>query len=132
MLFRSAEGAILKVVAPKIFGVTADDGSSVEADEKIDGGPSLLFDAVALIPSREGATLLAKEATARDFVTDAFAHLKFIAYTAAAEPLLEKAGVLAERDEGFVRLDGTDGAKAFVAACRKLRFWPREAKVKQV
>ena len=76
--------------------------------------------------------LLAKEATARDFVSDAFAHLKFIAYTEDATPLLQKAGVLEDRDEGFVPLRSADDAKAFVAACRKLRVWQREAKVKQV
>jgi catalase len=126
------EGALLKLVAPMVGGIEASDGTWLEADEKIDGGPSVLFDAVALIPSREGAALLAKEATARDFVADAFAHMKFIGYVAAAEPLLEKAGVLAERDQGFVPLAAADDAKAFVAACRKLRFWQREAKVKQV
>jgi catalase len=126
------EGALLKLVAPMVGGVEASDGSWLEADEKIDGGPSVLFDAVALIPSREGAMLLAKEATARDFVSDAFAHLKLIAYTEDATPLLRKAGVLEDRDEGCVPLRSADDAKAFVAACRKLRVWSREAKVKQV
>jgi catalase len=123
---------MLKLVAPMVGGIEASDGSWLEADEKIDGGPSVLFDAVALIPSRDGAALLAREASARDFVSDAFAHLKFIAYVAAAEPLLEKAGVLADLDEGCVKLSAADDAKAFVAACRKLRFWQREAAVKQV
>ncbi len=75
-----AEGAMLKIVAPKIFGVTADDGSTVEADEKIDGGPSVVFDAVAVLPSAEGAAMLAKMPAAKDFVTDAFAHYKFVAH----------------------------------------------------
>jgi catalase len=76
--------------------------------------------------------MLAKEATARDFVADAFAHMKFIGYAAAAEPLLKKAGVAEDRDEGFLPLGSADDAAAFVTACRKLRFWPREARVKQV
>jgi catalase len=127
-----AEGAMLKLVAPMVGGIEASDGTWLEADEKIDGGPAVLFDAVAIIPSREGAVMLAREATARDFVSDAFAHLKFIAYTEAATPLLEKAGVLADKDEGFVPLAAADDAKRFVQACRKLRLWSREAKVKQV
>ena len=126
------EGAMLKLVAPMVGGIETSDGTWLEADEKIDGGPSVLFDAVALIASKEGAALLAREATARDFVSDAFAHLKFIAYTDAAMPLLEKAGVLADRDEGCVQLGSAQDAKAFVAACRKLRVWQREARVKQV
>jgi catalase len=127
-----AEGALLKFVAPMVGGIEASDGSWIEADEKIDGGPSVLFDAVALLPSREGGDLLAKEPTARDFVADAFAHMKFIGYSEAAVPLLRKAGVLEDLDEGCLALDAADDAKTFVGACRKLRFWPREAKVKQV
>jgi catalase len=126
------EGAMLKVVAPMVGGIEASDGSFLEADEKIDGGPSVLFDAVALLPSAQGAAMLANEATARDFVAGAFAHLKFIGYGAAAEPLLKKAGVLEDLDEGMLPLENADDAEAFVAACRKLRFWPREARVKQV
>ena len=83
---------MLKLVAPMVGGIEASDGSFIEADEKIDGGPSVLFDAVVLLPSADGAAMLAREATARDFVADAFAHLKFIGYGAAAEPLLKKAG----------------------------------------
>ncbi len=126
------EGALLKLVAPMVGGIEASDGSFIEADEKIDGGPSVLFDAVVLLPSADGAQMLAREASARDFVADAFAHLKFIGYGAAAEPLLKKAGVLEDRDEGCLVLRSAGDAEAFVAACRKLRFWSREASVKQV
>jgi catalase len=49
-----AEGAVWEVVAPKIGGVTLDDGTKVAAKQKIDGGPSVLFDAVAVLPSEEG------------------------------------------------------------------------------
>ena len=69
-----------------VGGVEASDGSWIEADEKIDGGPSVVFDAVAVLLSDAGAKLLADEATARDFVADAFAHCKFIAHTAAVAP----------------------------------------------
>jgi catalase len=126
------EGAMLKFVAPMVGGVEASDGTWIEAHEKIDGGPSVVFDAVVLLPSAAGADLLAKEPTARDFVADAFAHLKFIGFTDAAQPLLEKAGVLEDPDEGIMPLKSADDAHTFVAACRKLRFWQREARIKQV
>lgn len=122
-----AEGAMLELVAPKIGGVTASDGTLHPAQQKINGGPSVLYDAVALLPSAAGATLLVNEATAKDFISDAFAHAKFIAYGDAAMPLLEKAGVVP--DGGFVALKNAKDAKAFVQACRQLRFWEREAKV---
>jgi len=124
------EKAMLKIVAPKIGGVKASDGSWVDADEKIDGGPSVVFDAVVLLASGKGAEALTRESTARDFVADAFAHLKFIGYVDAAGPLLEKAGVAADGDEGVIRLDKPSSAAAFVKACRKLRLWDRESAVK--
>jgi catalase len=126
------EGAMLKFVAPMVGGVEASDGRWIDAHEKIDGGPSVVFDAVALLPSDEGAKLLAAEPTARDFVADAFAHSKFIGYCEAAKPLLRKASVLDDMDEGCIALDAADDAAPFVQRCRKLRYWAREARVKQV
>jgi catalase len=126
------QGAMLKVVAPMVGGVTASDGSWIEAHEKIDGGPSVVFDAVAVLLSPEGATFLARESTARDFVADAFAHLKIIGFNDAAKPLLEKAGVLEHRDEGVIPLGAAGDVAAFLAACAQLRIWSREPKVKVV
>ena len=65
------------------------------------------------------------EAAARDFVADAFAHCKFIGYTAGEAPLLQKAGVDPEADNGMIPLD-EDALEDFVMACRKLRLWERE------
>jgi catalase len=50
------EGAVLKLVAPRVGGVKASDGKMIPADEKLDGGPSGVFDAVALLVSPQGAT----------------------------------------------------------------------------
>ncbi|KZD03456.1 catalase [Oceanibaculum pacificum] len=127
-----AEGAMLTLVAPMVGGVEASDGSWIVADEKIDGGPSVVFDAVALLLSAEGAELLAEESTARDFVADAFAHQKFIAHTAEALPLMEKAGVKPDADEGVIALSVAKDTAGFVEACRKLRLWTRGPRVKQV
>ena len=126
-----AEGAIVEIVAPTVGGIAASDGKAIPAKQKINGGPSVLYDAIAVIPSADGAALLAREASARDFVNDAFAHAKFIAYNDAAKSLFEKAG-LKEMDGGFVALKSAADAKKFLQACRRLRFWEREAKVHAV
>jgi catalase len=118
------EGALSEIVAPKVGGVKASDGSWIEAAQKIDGGPSVLYDAVALLPSEEGAKLLAKEPAARDFVADAFAHKKFIGYVDAAAMLFGTTGITEKRDEGCIPLKGAD-CSAFITACRKLRHWAR-------
>jgi len=124
-----AEGAVLELIAPKIGGIAASDGSRIPADHAVGGGPSVLFDAVAVLPSKEGAALLAGNAAARDFLTDAYAHAKFIAFVSDAKPLFEKAGVT-DLDKGFVALKAAADAQGFVETCRALRFWDREPKVK--
>ncbi|NIJ09477.1 catalase [Sphingomonas vulcanisoli] len=124
-----AEGAVWEVVAPKIGGVTLDDGTAVAAKQKIDGGPSILFDAVAVLPSAEGVKLLAQDAASKDFVSDAFGHCKFIGVGANAKPLFDESRVPPDLDEGFLPLGKPKDAQAFVTACRALRFWPREMTV---
>ncbi|MEO5923848.1 MAG: catalase [Bryobacteraceae bacterium] len=121
-----AEGAIVEVIAPKVGGVTAKDGSNIGAQQKLGGGPSVLYDAVAVIPSAKGCEALLTNPDARDFLSDAYTHLKFIGYIETAQPLLEKVGL--QIDEGFISLTGAKGAATFVTACRKLRLWEREDK----
>ncbi|UOA34210.1 Catalase C (plasmid) [Sulfitobacter sp. DSM 110093] len=120
------EGAMVAIVTPHIQGVTLSDGSTRAADEKIDGGPSVVFDAVALVFGEEKADQIAKNKPSQDFVSDAFAHNKFIAWTKAADPLLSAAGV--EKDEGTTEIS-SDNAGGFLQTCRKLRFWEREEKL---
>ena len=123
-------GAVVEVISPKIGGVEASDGTWIEGKHMIDGGPSVLFDAVAVLLSETGGERLAKEAAARDFVADAFAHCKFIGFTANAAPLFLKAGVEPDADEGLFTLDADDTVDDFAKSCRKLRLWARETAVK--
>ena len=105
------EGAVVEVIAPAIGGVTASDGSLIEGRQKIGGGPSVLYDAVAVLPSVKGCQMLLKNAAAKDFVSDAFAHLKFIAYVDSAVPLFQKAGIAAaDMDPGFIEVGKAAGA----------------------
>ena len=105
-------GATFEIIAPKVGGVKASDGSWIEADQMIDGGPSVLYDAVALLPAAAAMDDLLQESTARDFVADAFAHCKFIGYVEAAVPLFEKAGIAAEDfDEGCIAMANAKDAK---------------------
>jgi len=57
--------AAYQVIAPKIGGVTLSDGTAVAANHKIDGGPSVLFDAVAVVVAEAGAAMLANDAAAK-------------------------------------------------------------------
>ena len=119
-----AEGATVERVAARVYGVTAAGGQKIPAEHKIDGAPSVVFDAVAILASADGAAELAKNHAARSFAADAFAHAKFIGVGGAGAMLLDAAGVT-ERDGGI--LDLADGAEGFAKACRALRFWDRVA-----
>jgi catalase len=120
------EGAVHEIIAPKVGGVTASDGTKVVAAQMLAGGPSVLYDAIALLPSEAGATALLSDPAARDFVADAFAHCKFIGYVAAARPLFDKAGIADELDDGVVEIAGAKGTAGFVGSLGRLRFWERE------
>ena len=120
----SAAGASVKIVAPKVGGVTLADGSVLPADGQLAGTPSVLFDAVAVILSDAGAKALSREAAAVDFVRDAFGHLKAIGVDAGGRTLLKQAQV--GKDAGVVDIADT---KAFIAMA-KTRQWAREASVR--
>ncbi|WP_118135525.1 catalase [Oceanicella sp. SM1341] len=119
-----AAGGMLEVVAPKVGGVTLSDGSALPAQQKIDGGPSVLYDAVAIIAPAEGVEMLAAMHPAKMFAADAFAHAKFIALSEPAGGLLDAAGVSA-RDDGVISLDAPADAKGFIKTCGALRYWDR-------
>ena len=72
----------------------------------------MLYDAVALLVAKEGLDPLADNPAARDFVADAFAHSKFIAYSAAGKPFLSATLGEDKLDKGFIELrENKDVAK---------------------
>lgn len=120
------KGAALRIVALRIAGIETAEGKQLPADEKLDGGPSVLFDAVAVIASPTGAQSLAGNPLARDFISDAFAHCKFIGYNDGAADLLEQAGLgKNRRDDAIIQLRGRTDSENFVNALGALRYWRR-------
>ncbi len=114
-------GGTAKLIAPKVGNVPLSDGSMMKADAQLFGQPSVTVDAIAVVLGEAACKKLVKEGAAVQFVMDAFGHLKAIGYSAAAKPLLDKAGV--EADEGVTNLAG-------FAKAAKQRYWDREAKVR--
>ncbi|GAC1043109.1 catalase [Rhizobium sp. No.120] len=111
------------IVAPKVGGTKLSDGNTIRADGQLLGSPSQLFDAIAVILSKEGATSLMNEGAAVQWVMDAFGHLKAIGHDAAAKALLDKAGI--RPDAGVVDLG------SFIEAASK-RYWDREPKIRML
>ena len=120
-----AEGAMFEVVAPHTGEITSSAGDSIKVDEKVDGGPSVLFDAIVILPGSDGVKMLAEMPPALTFVSDAFNHMKFIGYGEDAMPLLKKAGISEMLDEGCLQLTNNKTTDEFTQNCRDIRFWQR-------
>ena len=116
-------GASIKIVAPKIGGAKLADGSLLAVDGQLAGTPSVLFDAVAIVLSADGAASLSHESAALGFVCDAFSHLKAMAVDVGGQVLLDKANV--QKDAGVV---DAGNAGQFITLA-KTRQWDRESKV---
>jgi catalase len=117
-------------VAPKIGGAKAKDGTVIPADFQLAGGPSVLFDCIFLALSDEGTASLLNEAAAVAFVHDGFAHLKVIGATNEAQPLLDKAGVIA--DEGVLIVNRGSTTGSFLERAARGRIWKREPSLRTV
>lgn len=117
-------GAKVQLIAPKVGGAKLADGTKQPVEGQLAGTPSVLFDAVAVILSDQGAKELSTESAAIDFVRDAFGHLKAIAVDKGGQMLLKIAHVAP--DAGVVEASNT---QAFVAAA-KTRQWDREKAVR--
>jgi len=119
-------GASVKIVAPN-KEVTLDDGTHIQVDERLAGGPSVLFDAVVSIIMHPPAKKLAMDSAALDWFNDAYAHCKAIAYCPATEEhILSKLPI--EKDKFVTPLDDVAG---FIENA-KTRLWERESKVRDL
>ncbi|HQS95788.1 MAG: catalase HPII [Novosphingobium sp. 17-62-19] len=94
-----AAGGSVFLVAPKVGGI-AVKGGTLKADGKLEGSPSVLFDAVAAVLMPDAAAKLATQGAAVQWFMDAYGHCKTIAHCKGTQVILDKAGV--EKDEGVV------------------------------
>ena len=121
-----AEGARVKIVAPN-KEVTLDDGTIIQADERVAGGPSVMFDAVVSIIMPDQAKKLAKDSATLDWFNDAYVHCKAIAYCGATDEfILSKLPI--EKDAFVTPLAELD---SFIENA-KSRLWEREPKVRDL
>jgi len=120
------EGAMVKIVAAT-KEVILDDGTRIQADERLSGAPSVLFDAVVSIIMPDEAKKLANDSAAQDWFTDAYSHCKAIAYCGATDEfILSKLPI--EKDSFVTPLSDLD---SFIDNA-KSRLWEREPKVRDL
>ncbi|MBD3584122.1 catalase [Salinimonas sp. HHU 13199] len=118
------EGAMYEVVAPTVYGITTKAGKRIDGHQQIDGGPSVLYDAVAVVLSEEHAKNVVSIPEAKDFVTDAHMHNKFIIYNEAAMPLIREANLEDKMDAGYLLVESSQTAP-LIKKLRPLRYWER-------
>ena len=123
---RRPRARLVELVAPAIGGVVTSDGDAASRPTR----RSTVDRRCSTTPSRSCRRPRAPprwphDPAAKDFVTDAHAHCKFIAYHPAARPLLEAAGVAAELDDGYIALERRNAATTFIEQCRSVRYWQR-------
>ena len=125
-----AEGAVVRLVGPRIGVIPASDGTCLDADTSLENAPGHLFDAVALPQGVDAIEQLTAEPKAREFLQDQFLHCKTILASREAEPLLRKAGITAEDEStaGIVIRDSLDkaGIDMFVQGIARHRHFERE------
>ena len=120
------QGGVSGVVSPEVGGLSLSDGRAIAGDQMLKGGPSVLYDAVALLFGEGAGEALMGKPEARDFVADAFAHCKIIGFSPEALPLPDKAGIAGSIDEGMIELSNSENVLKFVSLLGQLRMWKRE------
>ena len=127
----TAEDARVEIVAPRVGSVSpANGGAPMPADHALAAAPSVLFDAVVLIASAEGAEMMSKRAAAIDWVRDAFSHLKAIGFNADAAMLIREAGLEDKADDWMLPLRTPADIDGFIAKAKGQRIWEREPVVR--
>jgi catalase len=120
----TSQGVEVEVIAPRVGGAVGSSGDRTKADQAIDGAPSVLYDAVVLLVAADSG--LDRVPAARDFVSDAYAHCKFVGHSPGAASIFQATGLADLLDDGFVELTDASSAQDFLRRCRPLRRWDRQ------
>ncbi|MFV8442387.1 catalase [Flavobacterium sp. LB2P44] len=126
------EGASMKIIAPHLGTIKANDGSEIKVDQSFLIASSVLFDAV-YIPGGKNTAFLSSKPEAIEFINEAYKHCKVIgADEAEIFTKTNVKDVLDTKDskDGII-LNGSkedkNFTKSFINAMEQHRFWDREA-----
>ncbi len=127
----AGEGAVPRLLGPRIGAVEAGSGDAVEADASVETTPSVLYDAVVLADGAAAVKALAANGQVLEFIKDQYRHCKTILALGGADALLRAAGIPTTLPDGAADpgliVDGTGaGADAFVKALAEHRHFARE------
>ncbi len=132
-----AEGAVPKLLAPRIGLIKTADGSTLMADASLETEPGFLFDALVLPDGQEAVAALGKDAMTMEFIRNQYWHCKAILVLGASKELVSKAGIPdvfpdGSADSGLVLSAEKDGGEmsatieSFIEAIKRHRHFERE------
>ena len=130
------QGAVARLVGPRIGPLPTADGDTLDADASLENEPGFLFDALVLPDGGEGVAALAQDGHTMEFIKDQFRHCKTILAIGASRVLMVKAGLPVTMDKshaqggsGLVFADAatlTTAIDEFIAGVGRHRHFGRE------
>ena len=124
------QGAVGRLVGPRIGPMKTASGAVITADFSMENEPGFLFDALALPDGEKAVAALAADPHTMDFIKDQFRHCKTILALGASSALLEKAGVPGNSADTGVVVAKASAAQAaiqaFIEGMAKHRHFARE------
>ncbi|EIC83271.1 catalase HPII [Serratia sp. M24T3] len=128
----NALGIHSKIFAPRLGKIKTLQGKEINADGTIEGNPSVLVDGVIVPAGKASIEVLKKNGNAKNYILQAFKHLKAIGLQGEALSLYE-ALPLPTPDEGvLVDSDAKLVTDKFIEALKKHRVWSRETAAAEV
>jgi catalase len=127
-----AEGAMVKLIAPRLSPVKGSKGGSINPDKTFFNAASVLFDAVYIPGGAKSVAALREEPDAIHFVNEAYRHCKAIGADKDAVAFLEdtyitkKLGTNLSKDHSSNGVITNGNIKNFRDAVARHRFWERE------
>jgi len=95
-----AEGAVPRLVGPRIGAVRTAEGQALQADASLENEPGFLFDALVLPDGQAAVDALALDGHTMEFIKDQYRHGKTILALGASTALLAQAGVPTSLPDG--------------------------------
>jgi catalase len=131
-----AQGAVARLVGPRIGRFTTASGETVDADASLENEPGFLFDALVLPDGKEAVAALAQDGHTAEFIKDQFRHCKTILAFGTSQFLLMQAGLpvcmdksMAQGGTGLIlaaAADAESAAAEFIANVARHRHFGRE------
>lgn len=116
----SAEGKF-KLIGSKIAGVTLSNRQKQKVDGHLDSMPSVLFDAVVVLLSKEKVSELSEHPVFHNYIRDAYLHLKAIGFNSESAEVIHN--FIPKKDHAIVNIE--NDCKEFIYHAQR-RLWERE------